>query len=152
MGPTRHVTEVTMTTEPSAGCVFCAIVRGTLPAHRVHEDDATLAFLDINPAAKGHTLVVPKQHADDLFTVDAEEAAAVMRTVRLVARRIDELLAPDGLTLVQTNRPAGWQDVFHLHVHLVPRWEGDGLARPWTPRPGRPEDLETVAARLRLSR
>ncbi len=142
----------TEATPPSETCVFCGIVRGDLPAHPVHEDDATLAFLDINPAAEGHTLVVPKQHADDLFDIDADAAAAVMRTVRLVARRIDERLAPDGLTLVQTNRPAGWQDVFHLHVHLVPRWDGDGLARPWVPRPGRSDELETVAATLRVSR
>lgn len=141
-----------MTTERHESCVFCGIVRGTLPSHPVHEDDETLAFLDINPAAEGHTLVVPRQHADDLFDIDAEDAAAVMRTVRLVARRIDERLAPDGLTLVQTNRPAGWQDVFHLHVHLVPRWDGDDLARPWVPRPGRPDDLASVAERLRLSR
>lgn len=129
-------------------CVFCGIVAGSVASHVVHDDDRTLAFLDINPASDGHTLVVPKTHADDLFDIDAESAAAVMRTVRLVAARLDARLAPDGLTVVQTNRPAGWQDVFHLHVHLVPRWEGDGLVRPWKPRSAPAERLAAMAERL----
>ena len=130
-------------------CVFCGIVRGTVPSHLVHEDGQTLAFLDINPAADGHTLVVPKQHADDLFDIDADSAAAVMRTVKVVADRIAERLAPDGLTLFQANRAAGWQDVLHLHVHLVPRWDGDGLVRPWQPAPAAGHRLAAVAGTLR---
>jgi hypothetical protein len=92
-------------------CVFCAIVRGTVTSHLVYDDRDTMAFLDINPASEGHTLVVPKEHAADIFGIDADIVAAVMRTAKLVAGRIDERLRPDGLTLVQTNRPAGWQDV-----------------------------------------
>jgi histidine triad (HIT) family protein len=115
----------------------------------VHEDEHTLAFLDINPAAEGHTLVVPKAHAQDLFDIDADSAAAVMRSAKTVAERIDAVLAPDGLTLVQSNRPAGWQDLFHLHVHVVPRRNGDSLVQPWTPRPAGHETLEAVARRLR---
>lgn len=130
------------------GCVFCEIVRGTVPSHRVHEDELIVAFLDINPAAQGHTLVVPKVHADDLFAADADTAAAVMRGVKAVADLLASRLGPDGLTLVQANRRAGWQDVFHLHMHVIPRWEGDGLTPPWTPRPGAPEALAAVAERL----
>jgi histidine triad (HIT) family protein len=137
---------------PVEGCVFCAIVRGTAPSHVVHEDAQTLAVLDINPAADGHTLVVPKQHADDLFDIDAESAAAVMRTVKLVADRTAERLAPDGLTLFQANRAAGWQDVFHLHVHVVPRWDGDGLVRPWQPVPAPGDHLAAIAKTLRTAR
>jgi histidine triad (HIT) family protein len=139
-----------MTPTDDDNCVFCGIVAGTVASHAVYEDAQTLAFLDINPATRGHTLVIPKQHADDLFAIDSDTAAAVMRTVKLVADRIDEVLSPDGLTLAQTNRRAGWQDVFHLHVHLVPRWEGDGLVRPWTPRPAQPRSLSDVAETLRL--
>jgi histidine triad (HIT) family protein len=138
-----------MTPPPAADCVFCGIVAGTVAAHTVDEDDLTVAFLDINPAAEGHTLVVPKRHVDDLLGADEDTAAAVMRTATRVARLLDERLAPDGLTLFQANRSAGWQDVFHLHLHLVPRWAGDRLVRPWTSSPGRARDLAATAARLR---
>ena len=138
-----------MTTTDSTACVFCGIVRGDLPSHQVYEDDQTLAFLDINPATDGHTLLVPKEHAADLFDISADSAAAVMRTARLVAAQIDERLSPEGLTLVQSNRPAGWQDVFHLHLHLVPRWHNDGLVRPWSPRAAPAEALAALAARIR---
>jgi histidine triad (HIT) family protein len=130
-------------------CVFCGIVRGAVASHVVHEDAETLAFLDINPAADGHTLVVPKLHARDLLDIDIALAAAVMRSVKTVAEHIDRVLAPDGLTLLQANRPAGWQDVFHFHVHVVPRRLHDELVQPWTPRPADPGVLESVARRLR---
>ncbi len=87
----------------------------------------TLAFLDIAPAAEGHALVVPKKHADDLLAASADDAIAVMRTAQIMARRLEETLHPDGMTLFQANRPAGWQDVFHLHLHVVPRWKDDQL-------------------------
>jgi histidine triad (HIT) family protein len=128
--------------------VFCGIVRGDLPAHVVYEDPATVAFLDINPAGEGHTLVVPRVHADDVLDADADTAAAVMRGVREVALLLDRRLDPDGITVFQANRPAGWQDVFHLHVHVVPRWDGDDLVRPWTPRPATTEALASIAGRL----
>jgi histidine triad (HIT) family protein len=114
----------------------------------VYEDTATMAFLDINPAAEGHTLVVPRVHADDVLDADADTAAAVMRGVREVALLLDRRLDPDGITVFQANRPAGWQDVFHLHVHVVPRWDGDDLVRPWTPRPATTEALASIAGRL----
>ncbi len=139
---------MTTTAEP-AGCTFCGIVEGTVPAQVIYADDRTVAFLDTAPASDGHTLVVPKQHAADLFSISPDDAAAVMRTAKLMACRIDEKLAPDGLTVVQTNRSAGWQDVFHLHLHLVPRWVGDTLKQPWEPRPAQAERLSTVADKLR---
>ncbi len=112
----------------------------------------TLAFLDIAPAAEGHALVVPKKHADDLLAASADDAIAVMRTAQIMARRLEETLHPDGMTLFQANRPAGWQDVFHLHLHVVPRWEDDQLVRPWSSGPQQDHDrLARVAERLRLS-
>jgi histidine triad (HIT) family protein len=135
--------------EPGDGCVFCAIVGGTQPAAIVYEDASTLAFLDITAVTPGHTLVVPKQHAADLWDITPQEWAAVTRTVHRLAVRIGDVLRPDGMTVFQANRAAGWQDVFHLHVHLVPRTSGDHLCRPWTAAPVALSALKPMRARLR---
>jgi histidine triad (HIT) family protein len=129
-------------------CVFCGIVAGALPSRKVMESERALAFLDINPAADGHTLVIPKAHATDIWELDRDDGAAVWDLTRGVADRIREVLAPDGLTLFQANRSAGWQDVFHLHVHVVPRWAGDRLTRPWRPTPADEGTLDLIAERL----
>ena len=131
-------------------CPFCRIVSGRLAAAVLYEDASTLAFLDITAVAEGHTLVIPKRHADDLWSISESEASAVMRTVHRLAERLRQVLAPDGLTLFQANRSAGWQDVFHLHVHLVPRWTGDHLRRPWVASPRPLSALEPVRRRLIL--
>jgi histidine triad (HIT) family protein len=132
------------------GCAFCPIVARRLPAAVLFEDGRTMAFLDITAVTEGHTLVVPKRHTADLWEVSEVDAVAVMRTVRRMARRIREVLRPDGLTLFQANRAAGWQDVFHLHVHLVPRTVGDHLTRPWTARPVDLADLADTRRRLHV--
>ncbi|HEU0100910.1 MAG TPA: HIT family protein [Mycobacteriales bacterium] len=129
-------------------CLFCSVVRGDLPSHVVLEDDLSVAFLDTSPAARGHTLVVPRTHAEDLWDIDAQTAAAVMRTAHATAGLLRERLAPDGLTLRQNNGEASGQRVAHLHLHLVPRWHGDGtVGWPWPP----PVDLDLteVLAALR---
>ncbi|MFI6325551.1 HIT family protein [Nonomuraea sp. NPDC050556] len=129
-------------------CVFCAIVHRRTPAAVVFEDDLTMAFLDITAVTDGHTLVIPKRHAKDLWDIPEADAVAVMRTVHRMARRIRETLSPDGLTLFQANGAAGWQDVFHLHVHLVPRTDDDHLHRPWSATPVPLEALEPTRSRL----
>jgi histidine triad (HIT) family protein len=129
-------------------CPFCEIVAGRLPAATLYEDDATVAFLDITAVMEGHTLVIPKRHAADLWEIGEDDAVAVMRTVHRMAAHLQAVLRADGLTLFQANRPAGWQDVFHLHVHLVPRREGDHLHRPWVARPVGPEVLRAMRGRL----
>jgi histidine triad (HIT) family protein len=134
--------------QSDTSCVFCAVVRGEQPAAVIWEDDATMAFLDITAVTRGHTLVIPKRHAADLSEIDPDEWAAVARTVRRVARRIEDMLEPDGLTLFQANGAAGWQDVFHLHVHCVPRTAGDHLHRPWVATPVPLEELEETRMRL----
>ena len=131
-------------------CPFCDIVSGRLNAAVLYEDASTLAFLDITAVAEGHTLVIPKQHADDLWSISESDASAVMRTVHRLADRLRLILAPEGLTLFQANRSAGWQDVFHLHVHLVPRWTDDQLRRPWAASPRPLLELEPVRKRLSL--
>lgn len=135
---------------PPEDCVFCAIVQGRQPAAVVHEDALTIAFLDITAVMDGHMLVIPKRHAADLWQITPEDAAAVMATTHRMAGRIRDVLAPDGLTLFQANRDAGWQDVFHLHVHLVPRTTGDHLQRPWKAGPVPLEKLAATRDRLSL--
>lgn len=139
---------------PTAGtdgtaCVFCRVVAGTLPAHVVHADAATVAFLDSTPAARGHTLVVPRAHVSDVWEADPEALADVMRTAHAVAARLRERLGPDGLTLRQNNGAASGQRVAHLHLHLVPRWHGDGtVGWPWPP----PTDLDLPEVLAQLTR
>lgn len=129
-------------------CVFCRVLRGELPSTVVFEDEHTVAFLDIAPATDGHTLVVPRRHTEDLLSVTPEDLSAVIRSTQAVARILENRLQPDGFSLFQSNRAAGWQDVFHLHFHVVPRWTGDPLRLPWTGVPASAERTAQVAARL----
>jgi histidine triad (HIT) family protein len=130
-----------------ADCVFCRVVAGDLPSHVVHADAATVAFLDSAPAARGHTLVVPRTHAADVWDAGPEVLADVVRSAHVVAALLRERLAPDGLTLRQNNGAASGQRVAHLHLHLVPRWHGDGtVGWPWPPPEGL--DLAQVLADL----
>lgn len=138
------------TPEPDlAPCIFCAIVTRQAPAAVVYEDEHTLAFLDINPANPGHTLVIPKRHARDLLDLPEQDLLHVMSTVQRVARALDRALQPGGINLIQANRPAAFQDVFHFHVHIIPRWEGDGLVPLWRHRRAEQEELQQLAARVR---
>ncbi len=120
-------------------CLFCRIAAGDQPAHVVAQDELCVAVLDVSPAARGHTLIIPRAHVADLWSADPDTAAAVGRTCAVVARQIRQTLAPDGLTMRQNTGEASGQRVFHLHVHLVPRWHGDGsVGWPWPPPP--PDD------------
>jgi len=130
-------------------CIFCAIVAGASPSLRVAESDMALAFLDVNPATRGHTLVVPKRHADDIWDLSVEDSVATWSLVKETATMLQAKLKPDGMTLFQANRRAGRQDVFHFHVHVVPRWTGDAQIRPWESVAADRSELEHVAALLR---
>ncbi len=129
-------------------CIFCRIVAGDAPAFVVAEDDRTVAFLDRGQATQGHTLVVPRSHAGDIWEINESDACAVMAMAKRVAHLLDERLTPDGLNLTQSNRPAGWQEVFHFHLHVIPRWAGDGLVPPW--RAMRPSEIELASTLARL--
>lgn len=133
----------------AADCIFCRIVSGDAPAHVIAEDDLTVAFLDRGQATEGHTLVVPRAHASDIWEISERDATAVMAMAKRIAHLVDECLSPDGLNLIQSNRPAGWQDVFHFHLQVVPRWFGDGLTPPWTPGHAPEEVLAATATSLR---
>jgi len=104
--------------------VFAKILRGEIPAHRIHEDDETFAFLDIMPQADGHTLVIPKEPAETLFELSPEGAAAMMRTTCRVAAAVKAATGAPGVMLAQLNGPAAGQTVFHIHMHIIPRWAG----------------------------
>ena len=130
-------------------CIFCDIVAGTAPSERVAENDRALALMDINPATAGHTLIISKAHADDIWDLGAEDGSAVWSLTIDVAKAIRSGLSPEGLTLFQANRKAGWQDVFHFHLHLVPRWSTDELVKPWQPSSARREGIGEVAAKIR---
>ncbi|MDR7039109.1 MULTISPECIES: HIT family protein [Methylobacterium] len=109
--------------------IFARILRGEIPAHKVYEDEATLAFMDVMPQGEGHTLVIPKAPARGLLDADPASLAALAASVQRVARAVKAAFAADGLTIFQYNEPAGGQTVFHLHVHIVPRREGVPLKR-----------------------
>lgn len=130
-------------------CIFCAIIEGHAPAEVVFEDGDTLAFMDINPANPGHTLVIPKRHIQDIYGMDEDTAAAVMGTVVRVAGAIKRALQPEGMNLVQSNERAGGQDVFHFHMHIIPRWYGDGLRLARPPEVRRTMPIKEAAARIR---
>ena len=128
-------------------CLFCRVVRGELPSYVVLEDELSVAFLDVRPAARGHTLVVPRAHVEHLWDADPDSAAAVMRTAHGAAALLRDRLAPDGLTLRQNTGEASGQQVPHLHLHLVPRWHGDGtIGWPWPP----PQDVDLAAVLAHL--
>ncbi len=132
-------------------CPFCRIAAGELPSTRVHEDERVIAIMDIFPATRGHALVIPRAHAVDVRDADPDDLAAAAGAAQLLARRAFERLEADGVTIMQSNGAAAWQTVFHYHVHVIPRYEGDPLVLPWTPggEPADARELERLAASLR---
>jgi len=130
-------------------CLFCKIVARELPAQIVAEDELTVSFMDINPATRGHALVVPRRHSQDILEADDEDLAATMLAARALARRVSERLGADGVNLLNSCGPAAWQTVFHLHVHVIPRYADDPLKLPWVPAPGDMDQIAEVAAELR---
>jgi histidine triad (HIT) family protein len=132
-------------------CIFCHIASGKAPAERLYEDDATVAFMDINPATDGHCLVIPRRHAEDIWSLDEEDGMAVWRTAHRVARVVREALNANGLNLLQASGRVAFQTVFHYHVHVVPRYSWDDVHLPWIPRAGDPERIAEAAARLRIA-
>ena len=130
-------------------CIFCRIVAREIPATLVHEDEDTLAFMDIGQVNPGHVLVTVKKHADNIFALDEAQAAAVFRSTAKVARAIRGEFEPQGLSVYQANGTAAGQTVFHLHIHLVPRYEGDGMALTWPVKNPPREKLEEYAAKIR---
>jgi histidine triad (HIT) family protein len=132
-------------------CIFCKIVAGDLPATRIDEDERTIAFMDINPWTRGHALVIPKAHSTDLGEIGEDDLAAVAAMAKRVALRQKETLGAEGVNLLNAFGAAAWQTVFHFHVHVIPRYAGDGMQVPARPGAGGGED-EIRAAGERLTR
>ncbi len=137
-----------MTKTYDADNIFAKILRGEIPAHKVYEDDDTVAFMDVMPQGPGHTLVLPKAPSRNLFDADPATLGKLMQTVQKVANAAKEAFAADGVMIVQYNEPASGQTVFHLHVHIIPRFDGVPL-KPHTGTMEDPQVIATNAEKLR---
>ena len=138
-----------MSTDPD--CIFCKIIAGEIPSFSLHEDEHTFAFMDINPANEGHALIIPKEHAADLHAVSDAALCAAIGTAKRVAAAVQTVLEPDGINLLQANGPGAAQSVFHFHLHVVPRRNGDELKMNWGLNPGDMDAIGALATRLRAA-
>ena len=130
-------------------CIFCKIVSGEIPSHKIDEDDRTIAFMDINPWTRGHALVIPKEHSRNLYDIAGEDLAAVAAAAQRLALRVRDRLGAEGINVLQSNEPVAMQTVFHYHVHVIPRYSDDGLRLPAHPKPAVHEELAALAEELR---
>jgi histidine triad (HIT) family protein len=129
-------------------CLFCKIVAGEIPSHKIDEDDKTLAFMDINPWTRGHALVIPKAHSRNLYDIEPDDLAAMHATAQRVARRMRDRLASEGVNILQSSEPVAMQTIFHSHVHVIPRYGDDGLRLPAHPQAADHEELAQLAEEL----
>ena len=129
-------------------CIFCKIIAGELPATIVDEDERTISFMDIAPATRGHALVIPRGHFPDLLGIEEQDLSAVGLAAKRLATRAKARLGADGVNLLNACGAVAFQTVFHFHVHVIPRYEGDGLRLPWVPTPGDPEQIAAAAQEL----
>jgi histidine triad (HIT) family protein len=130
-------------------CIFCKVLSGEIPSERVYDDEHAIAVMDINPWTRGHAVVFPRKHAADLFEIDEDELGHVAVAAMRLAAKMRGTLGCDGINLLQSNGRAAWQTIFHLHVHVIPRYDGDPLELPTRPQPATPEQLAEVAQEIR---
>jgi histidine triad (HIT) family protein len=134
-----------------SACVFCRIVAGELPSAKVHEDELTIAFMDIGQVNPGHVIVAVKRHCETILDLDDQLAGAVFKTAARVARAVEAAFSPGGITVLQANRKAGWQTVPHMHLHVLPRHDGDGVGLTWPAKNPPFAELEPLAEKLRAA-
>lgn len=132
-----------------SNCIFCKIIDGEIPCFKLHEDDDSLAFMDINPASEGHALVIPKQHSSDVHAVSDAAISSTVITAKKIASAIEKTLSPGGINLIQCNGPAAAQSVMHFHMHVLPRRDGDDLKLNWGLEPGDMDAICKLADRIR---
>jgi histidine triad (HIT) family protein len=132
----------------AADCIFCMIAAGDLPARIIASDERVLALMDINPATRGHALVIPRAHAGDIHDIGPEDLAAAIALAQLIAGRARSRLGAQGVNLLHSAGAAAWQTVFHFHIHVIPRYAGDPLVLPWSPAPGDEAQIAEAAAQL----
>ena len=131
-------------------CIFCKIIAGEIPAVKVLDEELVLAFMDINPSSRGHMLVVPKKHAENIFEISESDLAAMIKVVKRCATAAKEALKAEGVTVLQLNGKASDQIVPHLHIHIIPRWEDDGLSIScWEMKPGDMEEMKDIARKVK---
>lgn len=128
-------------------CIFCKIVKGDIPSSKIYEDKDVLAFMDIVPVNQGHCLVIPKKHYEDILSTPDEELAKTMKVAKKVAHAVMEATSAQGFNLGVNNRKAAGQVVFHTHVHIMPRFQGDGL-KLWPGKPADPKELRQLAGKI----
>jgi len=112
-------------------CIFCDIIEGEAPVWKIYEDEHFLAFLNINPVTKGHSLVIPKEHYPELLDLPEHELKHVMKVVQDVADGVVEATDADGFNVLQSNNPVAGQEIFHIHFHIIPRYHGDSVDMSW---------------------
>ncbi len=135
----------------AADCVFCKIVQGEIPSHKVYEDDKTLAFLDIHPVNPGHTLVIPKaENTRNLLDISENDWLAMTAVARKVAHAVEKAMGADGVNIMMNNREHAGQVVDHPHIHVIPRFKGDGL-KQWTPSSNGLNDPDVVSEKIRAA-
>jgi histidine triad (HIT) family protein len=130
--------------------IFAKIIRGEIPSVKVYEDDLVYAFMDAGQVNPGHVLVATKQPYETLMDADEESAAAMMRAACRIAKAVQAAFQPEGMTILQANRPAGWQTVPHLHLHVLPRYAGDGVELTWPRKEPGLAALREYAAKIVL--
>ncbi|MBO4908558.1 MAG: HIT family protein [Lachnospiraceae bacterium] len=129
-------------------CIFCKLANGVFPTNSIYEDDKFNVILDNGPATKGHALILPKEHADDLFELPDETAAEAFKLAKKLGKHIMETLGADGLNVVQNNGEAAGQTVRHFHLHLIPRYNNDGQKIQWEPTSPSSEELVKIKEEL----
>jgi histidine triad (HIT) family protein len=133
-------------------CLFCKVIAGDIPSTRVDEDDRTMTIMDINPATRGHALVLPKRHSVGVTDIDPVDLTACALAGQRLARRVMANLGADGVNLLNCTGAAAWQTVFHFHLHVIPRYAADPvrdtMREPWAPTPGDMSDIAAAAAEL----
>ena len=129
-------------------CIFCKIIAGEIPSFKIHEDGETLAFMDINPAQRGHCLVIPKHHAANLYEMPDDALASVSHSLRRVATAVNDVVKPDGINIVQANGRGANQSVFHFHFHVMPRTRGEDMSLDWGHVPGDVEAIGILGAEI----
>lgn len=128
-------------------CIFCKILKGEIPSYKVYEDDSFIGILDINPSAKGHVIIIPKNHAANIFELSEKDAKEIFIVAKKIAEAIKKAYQPDGINILQNNGEAAGQTVFHLHVHVIPRYKDDTIKIEWEPK--EMEDLEKVLEEIK---
>jgi histidine triad (HIT) family protein len=129
-------------------CIFCKIIAGEIPCFKLHEDEASIAFMDVNPANPGHALAVVKEHWPTVFGIPADQLGAVAATAQRVANAVQSVLSPDGINLIQANGAGAGQSVPHLHFHVLPRGDDPDLKLNWGHNPGDMDAIKAIYEKL----